>query len=508
MKKFILLFICNAAIQMLSAQSSGTTAFNPEIHGFKFENSFKNALPFDIRTGGLCGGMVYSALDYYYKRMKIPEQDYRPADKTTLQSYIYSRQLNSITPNLDKWAEVGTNPGGARNNEFFEWGLKGFGGGRIQELKEFIDKGKPVVLGMQGAGGPNDGGGHQILAIGYEMGRYRGDLGAYKEDFKIKVYDPNYPDKIMTLVPDLNKKVYYYSNLDKRKEWRTYFVDKKYTLKQPPSIPAKNYPKDGKVYELVLEFATGGDDLRGGNDNVNLSVNQFEGPAQVLPAVNLRANWQKNYSQFVCVPLRNPVEAKYLKSIDLVTTFGGGTGGDNWDLKYLNVWARGGNVNQLLYDSKRAKGDFLNRFTGDRKSYTVVLNNNPPFTNDDKIRSLSFIFLTGSDDLRGGNDNLNISIYYSDGSKQDVVNVNHGAKWKDNSKNVVTVQLNKAVKKEQIRQIILTTTFRGGSGGDNWNLNKLEISGLQGTVNRTFYSRSGNYLNRFTGDKRTFTVTF
>src|SRR5262249_19561561 len=94
-----------------SAPSAGpvNTPFDPKDRGFNFSNQFKNIVVSDlnITTSGLCGGMVYSALDYYHAKMTIPQQDFMPAEGMPLQSYIYNRQTDSILANVDKWAEVG-----------------------------------------------------------------------------------------------------------------------------------------------------------------------------------------------------------------------------------------------------------------------------------------------------------------------------------------------------------------------------------------------------------------
>lgn len=77
-------------------------------------------------------------------------------------NYIYNRQVTSITENLDKWAELGFNPFGWRTNEFFNWGLQGFNGGRPQELREQIEAGRPVPLGLFKAGNGGVGPHHQV----------------------------------------------------------------------------------------------------------------------------------------------------------------------------------------------------------------------------------------------------------------------------------------------------------------------------------------------------------
>jgi len=73
-----------------SLNSPRMTNFSASLNGFQFVNTFKNDFipAVDAHTSGLCGGMVYTALDYFNAHMAIPNQDYRPADKTPLHSYI------------------------------------------------------------------------------------------------------------------------------------------------------------------------------------------------------------------------------------------------------------------------------------------------------------------------------------------------------------------------------------------------------------------------------------
>ena len=69
----------------------------------------------DITTNGLCGGMVYTVLDYFSNHMTVPQQNYTPVNGTHLQSYIYGRQQTALTHVLPKWLELHNNPFGARN---------------------------------------------------------------------------------------------------------------------------------------------------------------------------------------------------------------------------------------------------------------------------------------------------------------------------------------------------------------------------------------------------------
>lgn len=339
------------------------TRFDPALHGFKFVNSFKNIFisEIDYTTSGLCGGMAYAALDYFNAGKPIPPQDFMPAEGMPLQSYIYGRQVNSIVANVDKWGEYGFNPGGARNREFFNWGLQ-TGSGRLGELRSRIDRGQPVPLGLQDCGkdcGCPGGcpGSHQVLAIGYELGRYKGDLGENIEDFSLFVYDPNVPGRVRTLKPNVAGAKYCYKETPGRC-WRSYFVDLKYARSMPPTITAA-------PNELIVQFGTGGDDLRGGNDNVHLSLLLRTGTPLRFTNVNGRKRWINNSSQTVSLPLPATVRAEDIAGVLLETTFGGGVGSDNWNLDSLMVKSRiGTTVHTILTQSGRP----LVRFTGNQRT--------------------------------------------------------------------------------------------------------------------------------------------
>ncbi|NEQ27075.1 MAG: hypothetical protein F6K28_50305, partial [Microcoleus sp. SIO2G3] len=346
-----------------SEQQLLTRRFNPAEHGFKFENEFENDFipALDIRTEGLCGGMSYAALDYYFAHLPIPTQPFRPANGTTLHRYIYDRQVTSIVSNLDKWAEIGFNPGGIRDTEFFNWGISAKRGERIDELRQFLDKGIPCVLCLQGEGST---GNHQVIAFGYDMGRYQGDLGEHIEDFKIFICDPNHPEEIRTLVPDVERKIYCHQE-DRSKTWRTYFVDKNYHAQQPPAIANANYPVDDLVYELILNFVTGIDDLRGGNDNIDLEVNLTDGSKQVYRNINLGSRWISNNDESAEIILPHPIRVEQLQSLVITTTFGSGFGSDKWDMNSLIIHILGGNL------FKNIKSVGFKRFTGEDNTLVV-----------------------------------------------------------------------------------------------------------------------------------------
>src|SRR5690606_25217585 len=273
----------------------------------------------------------------------------------------------------------------------------------LQELRAKIDRGQPVPLGLWHYDGQR-GGDHQVLAIGYDTGRYRGDLGRHREDLRIFVYDPNHPGQTKVLVPDLQRGGYRYT--DENKLWLTYFVDGKYRSRRPPprddvrvaistravaaaaasgkvrpvvvaTAPTATPPPAAATglttRELLLTIHTGADDLRGGNDNVNATV-RFRGhPPLHKRNLNGGRHWIGNYDQTVRVRLPRAVALEDIVDLTLTTQFGGGIGGDNWNVDRVRVVA-------LTPDGERelanVGGTPLVRFTGQVHSHRVALS--PP----------------------------------------------------------------------------------------------------------------------------------
>lgn len=340
------------------------TTFDPTKHAFKFTNTFKTVTGvFDVTTGGLCGGMIYATLDYFKARKAPPVQSYTPIQGTTLQRYLLERNMTALGDHMDKWVELHLNPLGARDNEFFRWGLQGTGGGRLQELRAHIDRGDPVPLGLKSLTG-DPGADHVVLAYGYDMGRYKGDLGQYQEDLKIFVYEPNYGAQKVTMVPKPDRNMWCNVERNRRGDevcWRTYFVQQNYHAQTAPTIPAS--PR-----ELVIAFRTGGDDLRGGDDNVHVTVNLRGGRTVRADNVNMSQRWIDHTWQDVGVSLPAGTNASDVVSIGLTTTFGGGIGGDNWNLDEFQVKFNENGVTRAVCNRN---GGPLVRFTGDHRTWST-----------------------------------------------------------------------------------------------------------------------------------------
>jgi hypothetical protein len=187
------------------------TDFLPSLNGFHFDNSFEAVPPLkiigDLRYGdaskGLCGGMVYAALDYFIAGLdlpKIPKEDlsqkYGSPMHGPLFDYIGKRLFSSFDPPAGVWnfielmhadfpdfkarkGALGLDPRSrAWRMVRQEW----------PNVKTKLDFGQPCPLGLICVVS-NDlkrlGENHQVLAYGYDL------VG---NDLTLFIYDPNYHD--------------------------------------------------------------------------------------------------------------------------------------------------------------------------------------------------------------------------------------------------------------------------------------------------------------------------
>lgn len=290
--------------------------------------------------------MSYAALDYWYANMPVPVQDFRPSDGTALQKYLFDRIVAAIENNVGNWAYMAWNPGGSNDQSLFDDTLtltEPNGDSNrpvLGALVAAIDSGRPVVLGLQS--GDSKTGNHQVVAYGYDLGDYTGDLGPSAQNVRIFVYDPNHENHMRTLVPNPADRSWSEPKVNVKDDpdtnrWRTFFVDNQYRPATPPVVPQPSWPNDGYIHALKVWAQTGEDDLRGGSDDVNLTIEMIDGSTIPLGPINGGNYWQSNYDQTVLMPLPRPVRQADILDIRLDDTFGGGTGGDNWSMSKIIV---------------------------------------------------------------------------------------------------------------------------------------------------------------------------
>ena len=177
-----------------------TTSFEPKIHGFKFGNGFpvKDLIQFfpflEILNSyglapdsfGLCGGMCWAALDYYYAMKPIPSNSSPPTKEDPLLETLAKRQFDTlkyIPPPVNRYQLIET---------LLIWQNSPFIGVFTADLswpmiKAKIDVGLPAPICLVRAGlGVEVWKNHQVIAIGYKFNEEDNYLEIY-------LYDPNYP---------------------------------------------------------------------------------------------------------------------------------------------------------------------------------------------------------------------------------------------------------------------------------------------------------------------------
>jgi hypothetical protein len=206
------------------------TAFAPQVHGFTFGNSwefdeaerqhlrgyFSGYLArrtilgpmgdFLVALGflflrhklenhlapvyGLCGGMCFTALDFYEAGLVLPREQNstdHPAPGTRLRSYLWERQLDSLVRDglrflawllalhyVPRFWPFRGGTGWLLARSKAEW----------KELRASVDRGEPVIIGLV-RDTKNVYENHQVLVIGYEN----------VDDARstMTLYDPNCP---------------------------------------------------------------------------------------------------------------------------------------------------------------------------------------------------------------------------------------------------------------------------------------------------------------------------
>lgn len=271
-----------------------------------------------------------------------------------------------------------------------------------------------------------------------------------------------------------------------------------------------------------LRITTGNDDLRGGKNNLDVEVHFANGDMQTATNVNKGLGWPNHSVNLVSIQLKNPVAPTEIRQIRLVHSAQGGyvfpsagqvattttpvagpvfaTIGmaqgaqteDNWDMTELQAFGLGKAVNLPV-----ASFGF-HRFTGSNPSLDINAQPGVGCPTGKQVTKISFTFWTSDDDLRGGNDNLNITVLFADGATQAASNVNHSQNWPNGSTKGAEIILNRLVTIDQIRGFTISDTFSGGSGGDNWNMASMQADAVFADGSYHTIAKSG--FHRFSSD--------
>ncbi len=214
--------------------------FSPARDGFQFGNYFVNQIANvpgigKLQTAGRCGGMSYCVLDHYVAGRPVPgfkASDFGdkgvPPDGHPLADYIYQRQLDSFfTLSAVKFVTWSLAPD---SGNFLVHGVRErTRKEEFKKLREAIDRGMPVPLGLIVARNLNDlGRNHQVVAYGY-------DYDAETQHMTVYIYDVNWPGQEITLTSGKDDAVWFESSPGKE-QWRGWFVQDYAPRHLPPDL--------------------------------------------------------------------------------------------------------------------------------------------------------------------------------------------------------------------------------------------------------------------------------
>lgn len=183
----------------MSVGPPASAAFRPSIDGFGFANRWPHVPPLRFRIGGpvpvelaigdaangLCGGMVFAALDLWFGQVQAPREPDPPLEGTAAFHYLVRRQLDSFALGIGParfyllgapWRSAASRSAEALHRE-------------LPRIRRELAGGRPVALGLVHAVSANPASliqDHQVVAYAIEAGAAHGSLS-------LRIYDPNLP---------------------------------------------------------------------------------------------------------------------------------------------------------------------------------------------------------------------------------------------------------------------------------------------------------------------------
>jgi YVTN family beta-propeller protein len=238
-------FVANAGTGLVDSSGSVSVVsrFDPLADGFHFPNAFTYQINVNIpgfgtvNMGsfpyGLCGGMVFAALDTYKAGGRTPATGTQmPAQNSQVRSTLTHRLLDSLLPDnlkiLRRFLDWEARP----YHSTYTTGLKSLSYKEFKnKIRPQLDLGNPVPLGLvkvDRVSHPTDPpwGDHQVLATGYFF---------QDPQFVIELYDPNVPDQFVYLwTNDLHETFDAAGHhVVPHSSFRGYFANEEYGFKRP-----------------------------------------------------------------------------------------------------------------------------------------------------------------------------------------------------------------------------------------------------------------------------------
>ncbi len=173
------------------------TPFDAARHGFGFDNRFQTQPIAEMRFGGLCGGMVVRGPRPLLPRPPDSHPEHRAAGRIGA-APLHLRPAGRVDhPEPRQVGRADRQPVRVAQRRVLQLGSPG--------LQRRTPPGAPgehrrrasrCALGLFKPTGNPLGPHHQVIAVGYDLGRYAGDFGPHQTDLRIFVVDPNFPGRI------------------------------------------------------------------------------------------------------------------------------------------------------------------------------------------------------------------------------------------------------------------------------------------------------------------------
>ena len=251
-------------------------------------------------------------------------------------------------------------------------------------------------------------------------------------------------------------------------------------------LPNSRATTTATLTQAIIVIQTGGDDLRGGSnpgDNCNATLNFASGSKQTVN-LNQGGSWENGETHSAILALPSPApRVSDITSVTITTHFGGGLSGDNWNVDKVALvvsFPTGSTVSApsvpVVHQWLNASGNPLVRFTGHVHDQSE---NVPPQDVGKPVSHLELIISTGNDDLRGGSnpgDNCNVILTLASGRTITLNNVNRGHSLNNWTTLPVSIPLPPGgLQGGDVKSVSLHTGFGGGIGGDNWNVQRIQL---------------------------------
>lgn len=177
------------------------------------------------------------------------------------------------------------------------------------------------------------------------------------------------------------------------------FTEQDHEVRVPFDWSAPLSPSQ-RVAALRFTCRTGNDDLRGDGDNVS-AIAHLRSTLSRAQMLNGRQGWAGGSTHSFSYALPKGTTLGDIEAIELLTSFGGGISGDNWNLDDLVVEADDGQGNWTVLAHR--EGSPYVRFTGEQKRKIVWTG---PAEGEDPSLDASYLrlsFTTGAEPLDASN---------------------------------------------------------------------------------------------------------